>query len=182
MDAILDFLFHLTEWLRNSTHLPEFALWVTDWPFAIWLQDHFLAIPSFQTIHILSIAALFGSVLMLNLRVLGLIGRDQSLADAFRRYRPWMWWSLASLVTSGVVLLISEPVRNMVNSVFWIKMMFLLVAVVVSLWYQRAVKARMDLWEVSPAGHASIRAGAVLLIVLWMMVMVGGRWIAYSPN
>jgi hypothetical protein len=182
MDSILDFLFHLTEWLRNSTHLPEFSLWVTDWPFALWLQGHFLAIPAFQTIHILSIAALFGSVLMLNLKVLGVVGRDQRLAESYRRYMPWIWGSLACLVTSGVVLLISEPVRNMVNSVFWIKMIFLAIAVVLSLWFQHGVKTRMAEWDVSPQGHASLRVGAVALIIVWLLVMVGGRWIAYSPN
>ena len=181
MDSVLNFLFHLTELIR-TTRLVEFSLWVTDWPFAIWLQSHFYAIPGFQTLHILSIAVLFGSTLMLNLRVLGLSGRDQTLAATFARYQPWIWGALACLVASGIVLLISEPVRNMVNSVFWLKMCALLATVIVSLWFQHAVRSRMELWEVSPAGHASIRAGAVLLIVLWLVVMVGGRWIAYAPN
>ena len=182
MDAILNFLFHMTEWLRANTHLPEFALWVLDWPFAIWLQDHFLAIPGFQTVHILAIAALFGSVLMLNLRVLGVVGMDMSMADTYRRYMRWIWWSLAVLVASGIILLISEPVRNMVNSVFWIKMMFLAIAVVLSLWFQHGVKKRMADWDASSAGHGGLRTGAVLIIVVWLLVMVGGRWIAYSPN
>jgi hypothetical protein len=181
MDAILDFLFHLTELLRG-TRLVEFSLWVTDWPLALWLQSHFLAIPTFQTIHIIAIAGLFGAVLMLNLRVLGVLGNDQSLPDAFRRYRPWVWWSLAALIGSGAMLLISEPVRNMVNAVFWIKMAFLAIAVATSLWFQHGVKARMAEWDVSPHGHASLRAGAMLVIVVWMLVMVGGRWIAYAPN
>jgi len=181
MDSVLNFLFHLTELLR-TTRLVEFSLWVSDWPFALWLQSHFYAIPGFQTVHILSIAMLFGSTLMLNLRILGVSGKDQSLAVAFRRYQPWIWGALVSLVASGIVLLISEPVRNMVNSVFWLKMSALLVTVVVSLWFHRAVRARMDQWDVSPAGHASIRVGAVALIILWLVVMVGGRWIAYAPN
>ncbi len=181
MDSVFNFLFQLTELLR-TTRLVEFSLWVTDWPFALWLQDHFYAIPAFQTLHILSIAILFGSTLMLNLRILGISGGDQSLTSAFRRYQPWIWSALGMLVASGTVLLISEPVRNMVNSVFWLKMGALLVTVIVSLWFHRAVRARMDQWDVSPAGHASIRVGAAALIVLWMLVMVSGRWIAYAPN
>ena len=119
---------------------------------------------------------------MLNLRVLGKKGMDQSLADNFKRYRRWTWWSLAALVFSGVILLISEPVRNMVNSVFWIKMIFLALAVTVSLWFQSTVYKNMDALEASPDGSASIRFGAWAVIVLWLLVMVGGRWIAYSPN
>ncbi|WEK47494.1 MAG: hypothetical protein P0Y56_04170 [Candidatus Andeanibacterium colombiense] len=181
MDSVLNFLFQLTELIR-TTRLVEFSLWVSDWPFAIWLQSHFYAIPGFQTVHILSIAILFASTLMLNLRVLGVSGKDQTLAQTFSRYQPWIWGALVCLVASGIVLLISEPVRNMVNSVFWLKMGALLVTVAVSLWFQQALRSRMDQWDVSPSGHASIRVGAVALIVLWLVVMIGGRWIAYAPN
>lgn len=182
MGSILDFLFRMTEWLRDATLLPEFSLWVTDWPFAIWLQENFLAIPGFQTLHILSIAALFGSVLMLNLRVLGLKGMDLTLEATFARYRSWTWWSLACLVTTGVILLISEPVRNMVNAVFWIKMVSLAGVVALSVWFQGSVSRNMAALEVSPQGNAAIRFGAWAIIVLWLVVMIGGRWIAYSPN
>lgn len=175
-----DWLFHLTELLR-TTHLVEFSLRVSDWPFALWLQSHFYAIPAFQTIHILSIAILFGSTLMLSLKVLGVNGEDQSLAGAMRRYRPWIWSALLALVASGIILVISEPVRNMINPIFWIKMSLLLVAIAFSLWFQAGIRARMAQWEVSPNGHVSLRIGAVAIVILWCFVMAGGRWIAYAP-
>lgn len=178
--SIFDWLFQMTELLR-TTRLVEFSLWVSDWPFALWLQSRFYAIPAFQTVHILAIAVLFGSTVMLNLRVLGINGLDQNLAVAVRRYRSWVWSALGVLVASGIVLLISEPVRNMINPIFWIKMSVLLVTTLVSLWFYRAVGVRMDRWEVSPGGHVSIRAGAIALTILWCLVMVGGRWIAYAP-
>ena len=175
-----DSLFQMTEWLR-TTQLVEFSLWVSDWPLALWLQSTFVAIPGFQTIHILSIAILFGSTLMLNLRVLGINGTDKSMAWTFGRYRPWMWAGFAALICTGIILLISEPVRNMVNPIFWIKMATLLATILVTLWYQSAVRSRMENWDVSPDGQGAIRAGAVALIILWLAVMAGGRWIAYAP-
>jgi uncharacterized membrane protein SirB2 len=178
--AIGDWLFHLTELLRN-TPLVEFSLRVSDWRFALWLQSHFYAIPAFQTLHILAIAVLFASTLMLSLRVLGFNGGDQSLAEAMRRYRPWIWSALLCLVASGIVLLISEPVRNMINAIFWIKMSLLVVAVGFSLAFQRSIRARMATWDASPDGHVSLRIGAVAIVLLWCAVMAGGRWIAYAP-
>lgn len=179
--SIGDWLFHLTELLR-TTRLVEFSLSASDWPVALWLQGHFYAIPAFQTLHILAIAVLFGSALMLNLRVLGLNGGDVGLEDALRRYCAWIWSALLALVLSGVVLLISEPVRNMINPIFWIKMATLIVAVAASLSFQRAVRLRMDTWDVSPAGHVTLRTSAVLITLLWCAVIAGGRWIAYAPN
>jgi len=180
MMSIFDWLFHMTELLRN-TPLVEFSLRVSDWPFALWLQSHFYAIPAFQTVHILAIAILFASTLMLSLRVLGINGLDQSLADSMRRYRPWIWSALLALFVSGIVLLISEPVRNMINAIFWIKMSLLAVAVAFSFAFQRSIRMLMATWEVSPDGHVSLRIGAVAIILLWCAVMAGGRWIAYAP-
>jgi hypothetical protein len=179
--SIGDWLFHLTELIRN-TPLVEFSLRVSDWPFALWLQSHFYAIPAFQTVHILAIAVLFASTLMLSLRVLGINGRDQSLADSLQRYRPWIWSAVLALMASGIVLLISEPVRNMINAIFWMKMILLAVAVVFSLAFQHSIRARMATWDASPDGHVSLRVGAVAIVLLWCAVMAGGRWIAYAPS
>jgi hypothetical protein len=180
MMSIFDWLFHLTELLRN-TRLVEFSLRVSDWPFEIWLQSHFYAIPAFQTLHILAIAILFASTLMLSLRVLGVNGRDQSLADTLARYRPWIWSALLILIASGVVLLISEPVRNMINAIFWIKMGLLAVAVAFSFAFQRSIRRQTANWDVSPDGHVALRISAVAIVLLWCAVMAGGRWIAYAP-
>lgn len=180
MASIGDLLFQMTEWLR-TTPVVEFSLWVSEQPLCIWLQSHFFAIPIFQAVHILAIAILFGSTLLLNLRILGLNGTDQSMTDSFARYQSWIWGGLFALIASGIILLISEPVRNMVNPIFWMKMGALLVTITVSLLFQAAVRARAVDWEVSPDGQAVIRTGAVALIVLWCVVMAGGRWIAYAP-
>jgi len=176
----MDWLFHLTELLRG-TPLVEFSLRVSDWPFALWLQSHFYAIPVFQTLHILAISVLFASTLMLSLRVLGISGQDQSMAVALTRHRRWIWSALVALVASGIVLLISEPVRNMINAIFWIKIGMLLVAIVFSLAFQRSIARRTATWDVSIDEHAALRAGAVAIVVLWCAVMAGGRWIAYAP-
>ncbi len=175
-----DSLFQMTEWLR-TTWVVDFSLWLSETGPCIWLQEHFLAIPGFQTIHILSIAALFGSMLMLNLRVLGVAGGGHSMEEVYQRYQPWIWGGLAALIVTGIVLLVSEPVRNMVNPIFWIKMSALAVTIVVTLLFQSAVRGRLARWEAAQASLGGVRAGAVLLILLWCVVIFGGRWIAYAP-
>jgi hypothetical protein len=53
--------------------------------------------------------------------------------------------------------------------------------IVVSLGFQASVRGRIAHWEVSRDGMAAVRIGAGLIIVLWCMIMVAGRWIAYAP-
>lgn len=178
--SFFDTLFHMTEWLR-TTWVVDFSLWLSNTAACQWLQGHFVAIPGFQSIHILAIGVLFGSALMVNLRILGVASGGHSVPETVQRYMPWLWWGLAALIASGIVLLISEPVRNMVNPFFWIKMTALLVTVLVTAWFHLSVRARMANWDSSSSGQGAIRVGAVALIILWCVVMAGGRWIAYAP-
>ncbi len=78
--SFFDTLFHMTEWLR-TTWVVDFSLWVSNTAACQWLQSHFVAIPGFQSIHILAIAVLFGSSLMVNLRILGVAGNGHSVPE-----------------------------------------------------------------------------------------------------
>ncbi|MBO9582225.1 MAG: hypothetical protein J7498_15160 [Sphingobium sp.] len=170
----------MTEWLR-TTWVVDFSLWLSNTAACQWLQSHFVAIPGFQSIHILAIGVLFGSALMVNLRILGVVGGEHSVPETVQRYMPWLWWALVALIASGMVLLVSEPVRNMVNPFFWIKMTALLITVLITAWFHLSARARMTGWDRSSNGRGAIRAGAAILIILWCIVMAGGRWIAYAP-
>ena len=180
MPSIGDLLYAFTEWLR-STQLTELALGISNTSLSAWIGSHFWAIPIIQTLHILAIAAAFGSVLMINLRILGVTGGTRTLTDTARRYIPWIWVALVVLVLTGIGMVIGEPVRELINPVFWIKMGLIVFMIVVSLGFQASVRGRIAHWEVSRDGMAAVRIGAALIIVLWCMIMVAGRWIAYAP-
>jgi uncharacterized membrane protein SirB2 len=175
-----DMLYEMTDWLR-TTPVVDLSIWISNLPLSLSLGTHFWAIPIIQTIHILSIAAAFGSVLMINLRVLGLVGKTSTMTQTIGRYVPWIWWALLLLVCSGIGMIIAEPIRELVNPIFWIKMVILIVLILVSLAFQAGVRRNMAHWEVTHDGRIAVRVGAAGLILLWCAVMVCGRWIAYAP-
>lgn len=175
-----DLLYAFTEWLR-TTQLTELALAISNHPLSLWIGTHFWAIPVFQTLHILAIAAAFGSVLMINLRILGLAGRRNTMTQTARRYLPWVWWALAVLIVTGLAMVVGEPVRELINPVFWVKMGLVAGVILVSLWFQATVRRNMATWETTHDGRVLMRAGSVGIILLWCAVMFAGRWIAYAP-
>lgn len=182
-DALMstsDLLFAFTEWLRG-TSLTELSLAINDLSISLWIQSHFWAIPTIQSLHIMSIGALFGASIMINLRVLGVTGTSRTMAQTMRRYIPWIWWAFALLVFSGTLLIIGEPVRELINPIFWIKMALIVVALIATLGFNGALKARAANWETTTGATAGLRLAAVLLLILWCAVMFGGRWIAYAP-
>ena len=175
-----DFLFNFTEWLR-STFLVDFALWISDSSLSLWIVTHFWAIPIFQVIHILSIAAGFGALLMMSLRIFGMAGGGRTIQQTTDRFLPWMWWAMVMLAISGLFMIVGEPIRELINPIFWIKMVLIIVMVAVSIVFMNSVRrkatAHGDAWVAS----SGTRTGAFALLVLWMLIMAGGRWIAYAP-
>ncbi len=171
-----DLLFQFTEWLR-TTPVNDFSLWISNTALCLWIGEHFWAIPIMQTIHIVSIASAFGSILMINFRILGINGGTRTMAQTVHRYQPWVWWALFFLILSGIGMIIGEPVRELVNPIFWIKMGLVVLVILVSAGFHVSVNRNAAIWD----GTIGARIGAVLVILLWCAVMFGGRWIAYAP-
>lgn len=172
-----DLLYSFTEWLR-STQLVELALSISETSLSLWIQTNFWAIPIIQVIHILAIAAGFGAVLMVTLRIFGFAGTDRTMAETERRYIRWIWGALVVLLLSGLGLIIGEPVRELINPIFWIKVVLVIVAVLASVWFHGKVMRRL---AGGGAVTGGIKAGSIFIIILWCVIMLCGRWIAYAP-
>ena len=178
--SISDLLFAFTEWLR-TTPIVNLSLWISETKASLWIGNHFWAIPNMQNIHILSIAGSFGSVLMIDMRILGYTGKGRTMSQTIRRYMPWIWWCLLLLIVSGIGMIVGEPVRELVNPIFWIKMGLVLFAILVSAGFHASVHRNMARWEMSHDGRVAVRIGAVAVILLWFAIIFCGRWIAYAP-
>ncbi|WP_338240790.1 hypothetical protein [Aurantiacibacter hainanensis] len=175
-----DFFFGLTEWLR-TTFLLETAFWIETTGLNRLLVENFWAVPIAQVLHILGIAAGFAASLMLTLRVNDLAGGARTVPQVSERYIPWIWWSLIWIVVSGFLMLWAEPVRNMINGVFWTKMILVLLTIAITIGFQNTARAQAH--AAGPTWRASggMRATSWIIVILWCLVMAGGRWIAYAP-
>ncbi len=176
-----DLIFHLGEWLRTTPMTP-LSLAIQKTSLSALIDQHFWVIPIIQTIHILAIAATIGSVLMINLRIFQFAGRSRTMTETVRRYLPWVWWGLLVLLITGIGMTIGEPVRELTNPIFWIKMVMIVIAAAISLWFQGSVRRNVARWELTHSGRVVIRAGSAAVIVMWCLIMLAGRWIAYAPT
>ncbi|MGX7896832.1 hypothetical protein [Tsuneonella sp. HG222] len=172
-----DMLYNFTEWLR-STSLTEFSLWIADTSLSNLIVTNFWAIPVIQVFHILALAGAFGAVFMITLRVFGLAGMNRTLAETEARYVRWIWWGGLVMLLSGIGLIIGEPIRELINPIFWIKMVLVIVAIFVSLSFHGRVMKRLATGGEVTGG---IKAASLAIVVLWCAIMFCGRWIAYAP-
>jgi hypothetical protein len=173
-----DLMFAFGEWLKTTALVP-FALWLNTTPASKLVDSNIWIAPVVQTIHILAIATTFMAVQMICLRILQFAGRGQTMQRTVARYVPWVWWGLLTLLATGVILIIGEPPRELINPAFWTKMILIVVAVAVALAFEASVRRNADRWEASPGGTLAVRAGAAGVIALWCFIIFFGRWIAY---
>lgn len=136
--------------------------------------------PIVQTVHILGIAVVMASVVMIDLRFLGIAVKTQSPSEMIGRLMPWMWVALASNLLTGMVFVVARPLRYYFNPIFSIKLSLLAPAVGLALVLHRLSLREADYWERSPRRLVWARVIAVMSLILWTGVILAGRWIAYS--
>lgn len=136
--------------------------------------------PVVQTVHLLSIAAVMGSIVLIDLRVLGLALPNQHPADLVRRLMPWTWWALPFLAVSGMVFVLNSPSRYLFNPIFGMKFAMLAPAIALGVVFQRAGAKDARFWERSRGRRVAARTIACASLLLWIGVVMAGRWIAYA--
>src|SRR6266700_3597478 len=102
-------------WGGVSPMLSESFLPFFEWCGNTWLgstvRDTVWAFPVIETFHLLALAVLLGTVLIVNLRVLGLGARFGGISPMARELEPWLLTSLTVGLVSGVLLFVSEPMK-----------------------------------------------------------------------
>jgi hypothetical protein len=153
------------------------ALAVT--PVSVFIQSVSWIVPAVQTVHIVAISVVLASILIVDLRLLGALGRDTELTAVVQRFIVWLWWALLVLALSGSVLVIAEPDRSLTNPLFQTKLVLVALAALTTLAIERPIARNPGFWDASASRTAVARSLAVLSLAAWLAVIVAGRWIAY---
>jgi hypothetical protein len=131
--------------------------------------------PAIEAVHLLGLAVIGGAVLIVDLRLLGFGLTGQPVSQVARDARPWLLGSLAVMLTTGVLLFLSESVKCYYSPAFWFKMQSLAAAIV----FTFTIKALVTRAEPSRVGWWG-KLTAVVSLALWFGVGAGGRWIGFS--
>lgn len=139
------------------------------------LRNSKYAIPVIQSFHLFGITLLLGSMVILNLRLLGIGFRQLPMAALSRQIWPWAIGGLLLAIASGFLVFVPDPARYAANYAFRTKMVALCVAVAFQfLIYRKVVRS-------GTAESRSSRniAVACCSLVLWFLVGWAGRAIAF---
>lgn len=129
-----------------------------------------------QSLHLMSLAVLGGSVLITDLRLLGVIMKDVPSEIVADQAHKWFRISLVSILATGIFMAAAVAQRMYYNDFFWAKMSALLVGII----FVFAIKRPL-----LKGSHADIQPWllklvAVASILIWFSVAATGRWIGFS--
>lgn len=160
--------------MLNQSFLPFF-----EWCGRTWLgtsvRDNVLAFPIIETFHLLALAILLGTVLIVNLRAFGLGAQRSSYSQLAGELEPWMLTSLAVLILSGIPMAMSEPMKCYESVSFPIKMILLVLAI---LWHF-TIQRRWTTPEAIRLTPTKGKLAACLSILLWAGIGIAGKAIPY---
>jgi hypothetical protein len=167
--------------------METIAAWLAATAASEVIQKVFWIIPVTQTIHILTVAMVFSSVVMIELRVLG-VTKSQTIEDVAHRYVPWIFVGVAVLAVTGSILIVGEPMRSLPSYEFQMKMLYLAFALAFTIAFSRSVQLRAPIWQTAGGGAGGTQVAsrtvvnvlALAALLSWSMVVMYGRWIAYT--
>jgi cytochrome bd-type quinol oxidase subunit 2 len=160
--------------------MVPFTDWLSRTTLSVAIQAHEWVIPTVQSIHIVAIGIVLASVFMIDLRVLGFAGRDQSLRETTGRFGPWLTAALCVLLATGIVMIVGEPARELLAFSFWLKMFLVAVGTLIAALFQIALRRNEAHWESSVTKKTSTKSLAIFTLLIWVAIVVLGRLIAYD--
>ena len=138
------------------------------------IRTSYWLFPFIEAIHLVGLALLGGSVLVVDLRLLGLTLRSQSTVTVIRNVRPYFVLALLAMFATGIPLALSEMIKLYYNFSWWVKVSALLSAILFTFLVRDRLALRDD------ASRATLGVVGLASLVLWFTVAGAGRWIGFS--
>jgi uncharacterized membrane protein len=150
-------LLHICRWLQENSLIA--AINGTAWSAA-----------ATEIVHYFSMFILVGSMVIVDLRVLGLVGRRQDAAQLADWLFPWIWSSLALNFLSGFIMFAGSATSYYRNDIFYDKVGIVVLAIIANIIVQQKVRS----WNQLPVMPAWAKLVAAVSICLWIGAIIAG--------
>jgi hypothetical protein len=146
----------------------EHVGWVQTVATTAWLYS------SISVIHYFTLFFTVGTIVLVDLRVMGFADRNQTLAQLADQLLPWTWIGFAFAMVSGFILFTTDAGDFAPDHVFQAKMLTIVVAVIFTI----IVQMKIPDWNKAPAMPAGAKVLALVSLLLWLGTILAGVDIA----
>jgi hypothetical protein len=148
-------------------------------PVGLTISESTWMFPTIETVHVIALAAVFGSVAMMDLRLLGWASKDRPVSVLSHELLPWVWGAFALAAVSGSLLFVSRAADYMALPAFVTKFAFMGLAGVNMLVFHLYTQRTMKAWDVGRPAMGARVAGALSLL-FWSAIVLCARKVGFS--
>ena len=160
--------------------LLELCQWIQDTQIGTAIRESLLFFPFIEGVHVLSLGLSVGTVMWFDLRLVGVMMRDEPVSDVFDQVKPWMFAGFALMLVTGGLLFWSYAAKCYASTYFRVKVLLLLMAAANGLVYHFTIDRRRAEWGKAPIPPPQARIAGLLSLTLWISIIAVGRLMAYN--
>ncbi len=158
----------------------SFCQWLEKTPGSIALHESLWMYPIVESVHVLTLCLFLGTVVMLDLRLIGVTMRGVPVSEMIAQLSPWTVAGFFVMVVSGALLFYAIPVRTYQNVFFRVKVLMLILAGLNAWFFHSTTYRTMAEWDLNPVPPKRARLSGFLSLILWAGIVAAGRMIAYN--
>jgi hypothetical protein len=159
--------------------IKETCEWLQNLSFPTNIRESTWLFPTIETVHVLALVLVVGSIFMVDLRLLGIAGRSRSVRAVTAQSLPLTWPAFAVAAMAGSLLFSSKAVTYCDDFPFRLKMACLLLAGINMACFHRLTYRQVAEWDYGRPPVSARVAGGVSLF-LWTVIVGAGRWIGFT--
>jgi hypothetical protein len=160
--------------------LRDLAMWVSEVEYSIALRESQYVMPWVFVLHVVSLAMFAGTILMMDLRLLGVGHMQTPFSQVQRRLFPWQMAGMMFAAITGFALVFGNPMNYVTNIIFWVKMLAIVLAGLNALAFHFITEYSLVDWDTGARPPFGAKLAGAISIVLWANVIVSGRLIPYA--
>jgi hypothetical protein len=157
----------------------EICTWLEETTLGLTIAESEFIFPTIETLHVLALALVFGSIAMLDLRMLGIANRDRGVAELTADVLPWTWSAFVVAAITGALMFVSSATRYYDNIPFRFKLVLLALAGLNMVVFHLTANRSVHTWNMTLPTPRAAKVAAGLSLFLWIGVIVSGRWIGF---
>ena len=146
------------------------------------MRQSLLAQPIVEALHVLLIAVVFGTIMIVDLRLLGFPSTSRSFQRTSDELLKYTWAAFAGAVVTGIFLFTANAFSYYVNTAFRVKLLLILLAGINMVIFQFVTGKTAGSWDKDVAPPNAARVAGFLSLVLWTAVILFGRWIGFTKG
>jgi hypothetical protein len=136
--------------------------------------------PNLETLHVISLTVVFGSILMVDLRLLGITERSRTVTKLAAEVLPYTWIAFACAAATGSFMFISKASTYIHNLDFQLKFLCMFLAGINMFVFHFGAYRHVQDWDAQLPTPVAAKVSGAISLLLWTGVIFFGRWIGFT--